>query len=326
MFAKIFPDRLVPILLLVLVLASLFPVHGAGLPIANGVATAAFILLFFMNGVRLPRQEVIDGIRNVKLQGGIFLFSFGAMTLAGLLAKTLAQPVLPAAVALGFLYMGVLPSTVQSATASTSLAGGNVAASVVAAGILNISGVIVSPLLFAALAGSAGEIHADGVVRIISILVIPFIAGQFAQKWLRPWALANKPIVTMMDRTTICIAVYTAFSAAVMAGIWQLLKAQELLIIGVMVMTLMTFAFGGGWLLGKQLGLQRGDRISMFFACGQKSIAFGAPLAATLFPPAVAGMVLVPILIYHTVQLIISAWIAPQLAARAPENQLQSQV
>lgn len=314
MFAKIFPDRLVPILLLVLLVVSLFPVRGAGIPIAGAISTAAFILLFFLNGVRLPRHEVIAGIRNIRLQGGIFLFSFGAMSAAGLLAQMITAPWLPQAVALGFLYMGVLPSTVQSATASTSLAGGNVAASVVAAGILNISGVLVSPLIFAALAGSAGEIHADGVMRIVSILVIPFIAGQFCQKWLRPWALAHKSIVTMMDRTTICIAVYVAFSAAVVAGIWDLLKAQELAAIFAMVAALMAFAFFGGWFLGRRLGLPRGDRITMLFACGQKSIAFGAPLAATLFPPAVAGMVLVPILIYHTVQLVISAWIAPQLA------------
>lgn len=314
MLAKIFPDRLVPILLLVLLAASLFPVHGAGLPIAGAVSTIAFIILFFMNGVRLPRHEVIAGIRNIRLQGGIFFFCFGVMAAAGVAAQAVAQPWLPPAVALGFLYMGVLPSTVQSATAATSLAGGNVAASVVAAGILNISGVFVSPLLFAALAGSAGDIHADGVMRIVSILLLPFIAGQFAQKWLRPWALANKPIVTFMDRTTICIAVYVAFSAAVMAGIWDKLQAQELLIIGGMICALMVFAFGGGWWLGQRLRLPREDRISMLFACGQKSIAFGAPLAATLFSPAVAGMVLVPILIYHTLQLVISAWIAPQLA------------
>lgn len=314
MFAKIFPDPLVPTLLLVLVLASLFPVHGAGLAIAGIVSTIAFILLFFMNGVRLPRHEVIAGIRNIRLQGGIFLFSFGIMSAAGVAAQAVAEPWLPQAVALGFLYMGVLPSTVQSATAASSLAGGNVAASVVAAGILNISGVFVSPLLFAALAGSAGDIHADGVMRIVSILLLPFLAGQLAQKWLRPWALAHKPIVTFMDRTTICIAVYVAFSAAVMAGIWDKLQAQELVIIGGLICVMMAFAFGGGWWLGQRLRLPRADRISMLFACGQKSIAFGAPLAATLFPPAMAGMVLVPILIYHTLQLVISAWIAPQLA------------
>lgn len=314
MLAKIFPDRLVPILLLVLLSASLFPVQGAGLPIAGAISTLAFITLFFMNGVRLPRHEVIAGIKNIRLQGGIFLFSFGAMAAAGVAAQAAAQPWLPQAVALGFLFLGVVPSTVQSATASTSLANGNVAASVVAAAILNIAGVFVSPLLFAALAGSAGAIHGDGVVRIISILLLPFIAGQFAQKWLRPWALANKPLVTMMDRTTICIAVYVAFSAAVVAGIWDQLQAQELAIIAGLLAAMMIFAFGGGWFLGRWLGLPHGDRISMLFACGQKSIAFGAPLAATLFPPAVAGMVLVPILIYHTVQLIISAWIAPQLA------------
>lgn len=322
MFAKIFPDKLVPILLFVLLAASLFPVRDAGLPIAHAISTAAFILLFFMNGVRLPRDEVIRGLQNVRLQGGIFLFSFGAMAAAGWLAQQATTPWLPHAVALGFLYLGIVPSTVQSATAASSLAGGNVAASVVAAGVLNISGVFLSPFLFAMLAGSEASIHADGVMRIILILLLPFIAGQMVQRWLRPWALANKSIVTYMDRTTICIAVYVAFSAAVVAGIWDQLKAQELAVIGVGVAAMMIFAFYGGWFLGRKLGLPRADRISMLFACGQKSIAFGAPLAATLFPPAVAGMLLVPILIYHTVQLIISAWIAPVLARR--ESGLQT--
>lgn len=317
MFAKIFPDPLVPILLLILLTASLFPAQGAGVPIADMISTLAFILLFFMNGVRLPRQEVLQGLRNIRLQGSIFLFCFGAMAIAGWLTQQASAPWLPPTVALGFLYLGILPSTVQSATAASSLAGGNVAASVVAAGVLNIAAVLISPFLFAVAAGSEGAIQTDGVMRIISILLLPFVAGQLCQKWLRPWALANKRIVTYMDRTTICIAVYVAFSAAVVAGIWDQLQGQELAIVGAGVMLLMLFAFYGAWLLGKKLGLPRPDRISMLFACGQKSIAFGAPLAATLFDPATAGMVLVPILIYHTVQLIISAWIAPLLAQRA---------
>jgi solute carrier family 10 (sodium/bile acid cotransporter), member 7 len=313
MLARIFPDRFVPILLATILLASLFPVRGAAVPIAQGASTAAIVFLFFLNGVRLPRDEVLHGIRNWKLQGGAFLFCFGAMALLGLGAQLAAAPFLPATLALGFLFLGILPSTVQSATAASSLAGGNVAASVVAAALLNLAGVIASPLLFAVLAGSAGAIHGEAALRIVAILLLPFVAGQFAQRWFRPWVLAHRGLATFMDRTAIAIAVYVAFSAAVVAGIWQLLDGREIAVVFAMVAVLLALSFGGAWLFGRLLGLARSDRITLLFAGAQKSIAVGAPLAATLFPPAIAGMVLVPILVYHMAQLILSAWIAPVL-------------
>ena len=194
------------------------------------------------------------------------------------------------------------------------MAGGNVAASVVAAALLNLGGVILSPLLFAALAGSAGAIGGEGALRIVAILLLPFIVGQAAQRWLRPWVIAHRGLATMMDRTAIAVAVYVAFSAAVVAGIWQLLDGREIGVVGAAVAVLLAAAFGGAWLFGRLLGLARADRITLLFSGAQKSIAVGAPLAATLFPPATAGMVLVPILVYHMAQLILSAWIAPGLA------------
>ena len=313
MFSRIFPDRFVPLLLATILLASLLPVRGAAVPVAQGVSTAAIIFLFFLNGVRLPRDEVLHGIRNWKLQGGALGFCFGIMALFGLGAQAATAPFLPATLALGFLFLGILPSTVQSATAASSMAGGNVAASVVAAALLNLIGVAASPLLFAALAGSAGEIHGEAVLRIVAILLLPFVAGQLVQRWLRPWVMAHKGLATVMDRTAIAIAVYVAFSAAVVAGIWQLLDAREIAVVFVVVGVLLALAFGGAWAVGALLGLARPDRISLLFSGAQKSIAVGAPLAATLFPPAVAGMVLVPILVYHMAQLILSAWLAPVL-------------
>jgi len=313
MFSRIFPDRFVPVLLATILLASLLPVHGAAVPVAQGLSTAAIVFLFFLNGVRLPRDEVLHGIRNWKLQGGALTFCFCAMALLGLTAQTATAPLLPPTLALGFLFLGILPSTVQSATAASSLAGGNVAASVVAAALLNLSGVIVSPLLFAALAGSAGEISGAGALRIVAILLLPFIAGQFAQAWLRPWVLAHRGLATFMDRTAIAIAVYVAFSAAVVAGIWEMLDGREIGIVLGVVAVLLALSFGGAWLFGALLRLKRPDRITLLFSGAQKSIAVGAPLAATLFPPAIAGMVLVPILVYHMAQLILSAWIAPVL-------------
>ena len=317
MLARIFPDRFVPILLATILLASLLPVRSAAVPVAQGVSTAAIVLLFFLNGVRLPRDEVLHGIRNWKLQGSALLFCFGVMALLGLGAQLTIAAVLPATLALGFLFLGILPSTVQSATAASSMAGGNVAASVVAAALLNLTGVIASPLLFAALAGSAGAISGAAALRIVAILLLPFIAGQFAQRWMRPWVLTHKGLTTVMDRTAIAVAVYVAFSAAVVAGIWDLLDHREITIVFGVVAILLALSFGGAWGFGALLKLKRSDRITLLFAGGQKSIAVGAPLAATLFPPATAGMVLVPILVYHMAQLILSAWVAPGLSQPA---------
>ncbi len=315
MLSRIFPDRFVPVLFATILLASLLPVRGAAVPIAGGVSTAAIIFLFFLNGVRLPREEVLHGIRNWKLQGSALAFCFGVMALLGLAAQATTAPLLPATLALGFLFLGILPSTVQSATAASSLAGGNVAASVVAAALLNLSGVALSPILFALLAGAEGEIHGEAVLRIVSILLLPFVAGQLVQRWLRPWVLAHRGLATFMDRTAIAVAVYVAFSAAVVAGIWQLLDGREIGIVCTAVAALLALSFGGAWALGGLLKLARPDRITLLFSGAQKSIAVGAPLAATLFPPAIAGMVLVPILVYHMAQLILSAWIAPVLRA-----------
>lgn len=313
MLDRIFPDRFVPLLLGTILLASLLPVRGAAVPVAEAFSTAAVVLLFFLNGVRLPRDEVLHGVRNWKLQGAALLFCFGAMALLGLAAQAALAPLLPTTLALGFLFLGVLPSTVQSATAATSMAGGNVAASVVAAALLNLIGVALSPLLLALLAGSAGAIQGAAVLRIVSVLLLPFLIGQLAQRWLRPWALAHRGLATAMDRTAIAIAVYVAFSAAVVAGIWDQLDEREIAVILAVTALMLALSFGGAWALGGLLRLARPDRITLLFAGAQKSIAVGAPLAATLFPPAIAGMVLVPILVYHMAQLIVSAWIAPGL-------------
>lgn len=319
MLSRIFPDRFVPVLFATILLASLLPVRGGAVPVAQALSTAAIVLLFFLNGVRLPRDEVLHGIRNWKLQGGAFAFCFGAMALLGLGAQAASGSLLPATLAIGFLFLGILPSTVQSATAATGMAGGNVAASVVAAALLNLVGVVVSPLLFAALAGNAGAIGGDGAVRIALILLLPFVVGQAMQRWLRPWALQHRALASFMDRSAIAIAVYVAFSAAVVAGIWNQLDAREIGVVLAGVALLLALAFGAAWGFGGLLRLAHSDRITLLFAGAQKSIAVGAPLAATLFPPAIAGMVLVPILVYHMAQLILSAWIAPTLS-KAPDG------
>jgi solute carrier family 10 (sodium/bile acid cotransporter), member 7 len=315
MFARIFADRFVLLLLATILLASFLPVRAQAAETASLISSGAIFLLFFLNGVRLPRDEVLHGVRNWRLQGTIFLFVFGVMPLAGLALSHLFDNLLPPLLALGLLFTAILPSTVQSATAYCGLAKGNVAASVVAAALVNLVGVILAPLLFALLA-HVGEAQFSGTAigRIALILLLPFALGQLAQRWFKPWVDDHKTMATWMDRISIAIAVYVAFSGAVEAGIWSIVRGSELALLSIALVAMLIIGFGGSWALGGAMKLPRPDRITMLFSGAQKSIAIGAPLAATIFPPAIAGMVLLPTLAYHMAQLILSAPIAARLA------------
>lgn len=316
MFARLFPDRFVLILLVAIALASVLPVTGRAAAMAQQVATGAVILLFFLNGVRLPRAEVVAALRDVRLLGVALGFCFAVMPAIGVLLHQATAPLLPPLVALGFVYCGILPSTVQSATAATGMAGGDVAASVVLAALLNLVGVLVSPALFAVLGGQVAAISGDAALRILLILLAPFVAGQMVRRWLKSHVAAHPALVRTLDRSAIAIAVYVAFSGAVVGGLWGRLSGADLGIIAVGIAVFLAAGYGGAWAVGGLFSLPQPQCTALLFAGAQKSIAVGAPLAATLFTPAAAGMVLVVILGYHMAQLMVAAWIAPVLARR----------
>ena len=310
-------DPMVRLLLLAIFLATVLPVAGRWATVAQFVSNAAVFLLFFLNGLRLPRREVVAGIGKWRLLFPLVLFVYAAMPAAGWVLWQGADHVLPSMLALGFLFLGTLPSTVQSATAYTSLAGGNVASSVVAAALLNILGVFVTAPLFSLLAGShAAAFDGSGLVKVMTILLLPFALGQLLQVRMGGWVAGHRQLVVWMDRCSIAIAVYVAFSNAVRQGIWGRIDVTGWAGLVAGCAALLVFGYGGSWLLARMAGLERGDRIAMMFAGAQKSIAMGAPLATVLFPPAVAGVILLPTLAYHLAQLIVAAPLASRLKAQ----------
>jgi sodium/bile acid cotransporter 7 len=308
-------DPLVRLLLVAIVLASVLPVSERWRGVAQAVSNAAVFLLFLLNGLRLPRAEVIRGIGNLRFLLPLIAWCFGAMALAGWGLSLLVAPWLPPLVALGFLYLGTLPSTVQSATAYCSLAGGNVAHSVVAAALLNILGVVITAPLFSLLAGSqAAAFDLGGLEKVALILLLPFLLGQAAQNRFGHLVREHRDLATWMDRGSIAIAVYVAFSGAVREGLWTLIGPGEWAVLTGAVLLLLLFAFGGAWLVGGVARLERGDRIALLYSGAQKSIAMGAPLASVLFGPTTAGLVLLPVLVYHLLQLVLSAPLATRLS------------
>ncbi|MEO9601145.1 bile acid:sodium symporter family protein [Parasphingorhabdus sp.] len=311
----ILADKFIWLLSGAVLLATLAPVQGQVEAIAKIAFNIGIFLIFLLHGIRLERHEVRSGLRNIKLQGTIFVWVFGVMLLIGLsLSKALDQ-ILPSDVALGFLFLAVLPSTVQSATSYCAIAKGNVAASVVASAAINLVGVFLSPLLFALLASAAGVvISSDTIMKIAAILVLPFAIGQVFQPWLRPFVMHHKELTGWLDKGAIALAVYVSFSAAIIAGMWTRVSGAEFLWLAAALLFWLVLAFGGSWLLGGVMGFARADRKTLLFSGAQKSVAIGAPLAAIIFAPERAGLVILPLIFYHLAQLFLSAPVAVRLA------------
>lgn len=312
---RLVPDGFILILVATVIVASLLPARGVALDTIGGVSTAAIVTLFFFHGVRLSRQAVVEGLTRWRLQLAILGVGYALMPLLGFGAAWLFDGVLGAGLSLGLLYLCVLPTTVQSSIAYSSIAGGNVAASVIASAASNILGVILAPALFALLASVGGaDTGIGGIGKIVALLLLPFALGQLARRWIAPWAERHRAIVGHMDKLTIILAVYVAFSEAVTGGIWSRVSGGELAILLAAVTALLLVAFAAAWGLGGLLHKPRADRITLLFSGSHKSLATGAPMAGILFPGAEAGAILLPLIIYHQLQLMLSAVIAARLA------------
>ena len=313
---RLIPDRFVLMLLGAVLVGWLLPVGGAGLDIARDVSFAGIFALFFVHGLKLPRHEVALAIKGWRLQGAMLAFTFVAMPLAGWGLARVAAIWLPAALAAGLLYTAILPSTVQSAISYASLGKGNVAASVVGAALSNLVGIIATPALFALVLGAASgvAVGSDVIIKIMTMLLLPFMLGQAAQRWLGAWAAKQKALLTVFDRGVILLAVYVAFSAAVSSGALATVSGASLLVLILGAGAFLVLAFALAWALGGVIGLARADRVSLLFAGAHKSIATGAPMAALLFPAEIAGLMILPAIIYHQLQLIASAPLAARLA------------
>ncbi len=310
-------DPMIAVLLFATLAGFVLPATGEMREPAQLVTSVAIFVLFLVNGMRVARTEIARGFVNWRFFLPLMMFVFGAMALMGLGFSILASAILPPIVAIGFLYLGTLPSTIQSAISYTTLADGNVALSVIGAALINIAGVFVTAPLFAALGGGAlAEIGSETIVRIGLILILPFAIGQAVQGWTRSWVLEYKARIVWLDRIVIGIAVYVAFSGAVEQGLMSMFGGLEWSALLALVLAFLFVANAAAWAASAVLGYMMADRKAFLFAASQKSVAIGAPLAAILFAPEVAGFVIAPLLLYHLLQLMIAAPLASWLALR----------
>ncbi len=317
---RFLPDPFIPAVLLTLLLATLWPATGAAADVVGDVATAAVMLLFFLHGAKLPRENLLAAVTHWRLHGLILASTYLLFPLLGLALTRLFPALLPANLWAGVLFLCALPSTVQMSIAFTSMARGNVAASVTSAAASNLLGVIITPLLAGALLQAQGEgaVPLHGIWKVVVQLLLPFAAGHLLRPLLADWASRNKRLITWSDRLTILLAVYSAFSAAVVGGIWSTLPLTTLLLLAGVCATLLVSVMLLTTAGGRLAGLSLADQRSVLYCGSFKSLVSGVPMARVLFPAGEIGAMILPIMIYHQMQLMVSATLAPRQARSAP--------
>lgn len=309
-------DPYVLLLLGTVVIASLLPCRGTMAVVFHALGTAAITLLFFLHGAKLARSSIVAGFLHWRLHAVVLSVTFVLFPLFGLALSQM--PGLRPSIAGGLLFLTLLPSTVQSSIAFTSIARGNVPAAVCSAAFSNLVGIVVTPILVALLMGAAAS--SKGTIAsaegIAFQLLLPFIAGHLLRPLIGGFVGRHKTLVTMVDRGSILLVVYTAFSAAIVEGLWRTVSAADLwAIVGLCCATLAAvLAITGS--IGKAFGLARGDRIVLQFCGSKKSLASGVPMAGVFFPAAVVGSIILPLMIFHQIQLIVCAMLAQRYAAQ----------
>lgn len=304
-------------------LAWVFPAAGApggGLhpELLNKVGVA---LIFFLNGVGLSFASLKAGALRWPVHVTVQAATFILFPALGVLLMQLPEPWLGAELAMGFFFLCAVPSTVSSSVAMTAAARGNVPVAVFNATLSSIIGIFVTPMLV------AWQLHADGsgiplgkvILDLVLWLLLPLTLGQLSRPWLAAWAARSKPLINKVDRGTILFIIYTSFCDSIQRGIWQgkstavvMAVAGSLILFGVVF-----YAVSG---IARAAGFNSGDRIAAIFCGSKKSLATGIPMAQLIFAgdPRL-GLILLPLMIYHPLQLVICGVMAGRWARRGAE-------
>lgn len=302
-------------MLIAVALAFLWPAPGAkgGFLHPELLNKLGVALVFFLNGLGLSLAAMKDGALRWKVHALVQGATFLIFPLLGLAILAVSDGWISPPLQTGFFYLCALPSTVSSSVALTIAAKGNVAAAVFNATLSSLIGVLLTPMWMTVILkqGNTGFHVLPVIIDLLVWVVLPLLVGQISRPLLSQWASRHKSRIQIVDRLTILMLVYTSFADSVQQGVWSAYGLSVLLqtIIGCIVLFGVVLALTQ-W-LAKRMGLPKGDRIAAVFCGSKKTLASGVPMAHLIFGanPAI-GMILLPIMIYHPLQLAVGGALA----------------
>ena len=285
---RFLPDNFTLTLLATVTLASLLPASGRAALGFEWLTTLAIGLLFFLHGAKLSREAILAGVAHWRLHLLVFGCTFAMFPLLGWALKPVLSPLVTPALYTGVLFLCVLPATVQSAIAFTAMARGNVPAAVCSASASTLLGVFVTPILVNLVVvphgGGTGGGAVDAIGRILLQLMVPFIAGHLLRPWIGGWIKQRAATLKFVDQGSILLVVYTAFSAAVIEGLWKQVPATALAGLLVICAVVLALALVCSTWLARRFGFDKEDEITIVFCGSKKSLASGIPMPRCCSP------------------------------------------
>ena len=310
-------DPYLLMLIATVAIAAVLPARGQGAVVAEWATTAAVALLFFLYGARLSPAAIWAGLSHWRLQSLVLAITFVLFPLVGLAVHALTGRWLTPEIAIGLLYVCLLPSTVQSSIAFTSIARGNVPAALCSASVSNLLGVLITPILVSMLLpGSGGGVSLKAIEDIALQILLPFALGQLARPLIGGLLIRHARLAGYVDRGSILLVVYGAFSAGMVAGVWARLSAVDLGVVVVLNLLILGVIMVAATVASRRLGFSKEDEIAIVFCGSKKSMASGIPMAAILFAGHAVSLIVLPLMLFHQIQLFVCAVLARRYAER----------
>lgn len=321
--SRFLPDNFTLALVSVVTLASLLPASGRVAHFFEGLTTVAIGLLFFLHGAKLSREAIMAGITHWRLHLLVFAATFILFPVLGIALKPVLSPLVTPDLYTGVLFLCVLPATVQSAIAFTAMARGNMPAAICSASASTLLGVFITPVLVNLVVlphwGNASSSF-DSIGKILLQLMVPFAAGHLLRPVIGKWVQKRAAVLKFVDQGSILLVVYTAFSAAVIEGLWKQIPVSALLGLLLVCAVLLALALTLTTLSARKLGFDKADEITIVFCGSKKSLASGIPMAKVLFASHAVGAIVLPLMLFHQMQLMVCAVLAQRYARRGGDS------
>ncbi|MBN8821541.1 MULTISPECIES: bile acid:sodium symporter family protein [unclassified Spirosoma] len=326
LLARVGLDWFILALLGMIGLAKLWPEPGIqeGIVSLSAIATYGVSFIFFFYGLRLNMEQLRAGLRNHRLHLVIHLTTFVLFPAIVLPIRSLLMTPETSLLWLGIFYVAVLPSTVSSSVVMVSIAGGNLPAAIFNASISSLIGVFITPLWMSfLLTSTTGQYDLGSVIGKLTVqVIVPVVLGLLLNKRLGWFANRYKNYLRYGDQLTILLIVYTSFCESFSLNLFANYSFGDLAWLSALMLGLFFLVFGLVYLLGRLLNFFREDNITALFCGSKKSLVQGSVMAKVLFPATTAGVMLLPIMIYHALQLIIASIIAQAMARQTTRSKV----
>lgn len=309
-------------MLAAVVLASLYPAFGAsgGAMHADTVTNLGIALVFFLHGIGLPLEALRRGLLSWRVHLVIQGLTYIAFPLLWLVLNAAFGSWLPPYLVIGFCYLCALPSTISSSVAMTALGRGNVPVAIFNATLSGLLGIMLTPLLINLLVDTQAQGLSLGetMLNIAQLLLLPIVVGQLLRPLVGHWFARIKRYTGNIDKIVILLLVYAAFCNSVQSGLWQQHGIGLIAVTGVGVALILALLLWFSRLLSRRLGFSREDEVAIVFCGSKKTLASGIPMAALIFGahPGL-GMIVLPIMLYHQLQLFVCSLLAHRYARAA---------